>query len=594
MLHSLKRLAQDLPLKQKILSLLWFSLIPLSLAAMLGLSGVTQSHSEMLYRNIAAQLSYSAQTISGELQSIEMMSYMLYTHEDVQKALPVLRNPVDYVEWNAARRSLFTLLLEYHERFRDNHVSYVDLFCGDYMTSGNGSASRLTPDEVLEAARGAARQAEGAPVWFSAYSGEQGLFLCREIRRLKSAPYEALGEEIICIDISAMVRDATYFSGQYESADYLLLDGGDVIFHSSGLTDEQAVQIEKELERDYGVLRLDGHSRFAVRGGIPRSSWDYICIVSYEDIARQLVSVQIFYGAMLALCVLMIVWLASLVVAPLDRQFAALIDKMTAVGKNEWPEHRAEPDGTGRRDELGILHQRFDQMTEQLQSLIQANYVNELLKKEAQLKALENQINPHFLYNTLESINWRAKALGAEDISTMAQSLGSLLRATLSESGGLFTLRCELELVRSYMSIMMFRFEDRLTFHVDIPDELLDTLIPKLIIQPLVENAIRYGVEESTEACEIDIAGRREGETLYLTVSNSDSFFEENLLEKLRSRGAPSHGHGIALLNIEQRIRLTFGEEYGLTLYNQDERAVACIKLPVKGGAERAEGDDRG
>ena len=120
-----------------------------------------------------------------------------------------------------------------------------------------------------------------------------------------------------------------------------------------------------------------------------------------------------------------------------------------------------------RHDEIGELHQRFDQMANQVRDLIEKNYVSEILNKEAELKSLENQINPHFLYNTLESINWRAKAVGADEISIMVESLGALLRNTLSRKDHMIsTIKTEIDIVKDYMSIIQFRFEEMLQYSI--------------------------------------------------------------------------------------------------------------------------------
>ncbi len=585
-LRTMKRFFQNLKLRNKIFAILWLSLIPLSLTAMIGLTGITHSYREILYHNIASQLSRSAETISDQIQSIEMMSYMLAAHERVQQDMPLLEPGGDFTERSVALRDLFSLLMEYHTRFDGNHISYVSLFSGETSTSGNMPVALQTSHRVHDDVREQARRAGGSPVWVSSYSGKYGLFLSREILPAKGAGSDALGEEVVCIDIAGMVRDAVRFGGEYESTDYLLLDSEEVIFHSGGLSDLQASRVTQLLQQDYDELALDGRHYFAVRGAIPRSEWEYVCLVGFDAIHQQFRAVQYSYGLVVLLCIIMIVLFSSAAVGSLDNEIQALVSKMAAVGKNEWPDPDGAENYAERNDEIGQLHRRFDLMTEQLQYLIRTNYINELLKKEAQLSALENQINPHFLYNTLESINWRARAVGANDISTMAQSLGALLRVTLSESSEPFTLRRELELVRSYIAILAFRYEDRLTFSAEIPDELLELPFPKLTLQPLVENAISYGLEENTEGCEIRIDAQLDRNVAHIRVSNSGSSFEDDLLEKLRSRSAASHGHGIALLNIDRRLRLTYGEEYGLTLYNEDERAVARIDVPV--GEERS------
>ena len=216
------------------------------------------------------------------------------------------------------------------------------------------------------------------------------------------------------------------------------------------------------------------------------------------------------------------------------------------------------------------------------QYLVQNNYVNQILSRDAKLKALESQINPHFLYNTLETINWRAKALKDQQISSMVESLGTLLRATLSNKKPLVSLDYEIGLAGSYMTIQKIRFEDRLLFHVECPEELGKALILPLTIQPLLENAIRYGMEEMMDTCEISIRTRKEGTLLIVEVSNEGSVFEDSLLEKLQDGTKNAHGFGIGLVNIHQRIQMLFGESYGLSFKNQDEKAIAIITIPYK------------
>ncbi|HAN43935.1 MAG TPA: sensor histidine kinase, partial [Ruminococcaceae bacterium] len=193
---------------------------------------------------------------------------------------------------------------------------------------------------------------------------------------------------------------------------------------------------------------------------------------------------------------------------------------------------------------------------------------------------IETQINPHFLYNILESINWRAKAIGEKQISQMVESLGKLLRAALGKTDESFNLSKEIELVNSYMTIQQIRFEDQLHFQLDVPQSLLCASIPKLTIQPLVENAIHYSLEQNTEDCFIKIEVKLVDGDIIIDVKNTGSQFEDNLLEKLTQSQIKPHGFGIGLLNIHNRIQLTFGEAYGLEFFNENGNAVARVKIP--------------
>lgn len=207
--------------------------------------------------------------------------------------------------------------------------------------------------------------------------------------------------------------------------------------------------------------------------------------------------------------------------------------------------------------------------------------MNELLKKEAQIKALENQINPHFLYNTLDSIKWRAKAIGDSDISDMVEALGILLRTALRKKDEKdYHVGREMEIVESYILIQKFRYEERLVFENEIDKSWYDFLMPKMVLQPLIENAIFYGLELNVDECRIILTGEEKGGCLHFYVKNTESEFEENVLEKLENEEIRPHGNGVGLLNIDKRMKIQFGPEYGLRLYNEEEYAVAELVMP--------------
>ena len=140
----------------------------------------------------------------------------------------------------------------------------------------------------------------------------------------------------------------------------------------------------------------------------------------------------------------------------------------------------------------------------------------------------------------------------------------------------------EMDLARSYMTIQKIRFEDRLIFQTACDEALHSALILPLAIQPLLENAVRYGMEEMTDTCEIGLSVSRHDSLLIVEVSNEGSFFEEDLLGKLKDGTKTAHGFGIGLVNIHQRIQMFFGEEYGLSFKNQGEKAVAVIRVPYR------------
>ncbi len=289
--------------------------------------------------------------------------------------------------------------------------------------------------------------------------------------------------------------------------------------------------------------------------------------------------------------------LSFMLVNAIIRHFTVLIDKMKTFSLTQQKPAIAQTTYEKRQDEIGQLHRQFDAMADNITTLIQENYVQELLAKDAQLRALETQINPHFLYNVLDSIHWRAHTIGAIKIAEMVEALASLLRVALDRSKKVHTLREELDLVDGYVTIQQFRYEDRMQFVKILRAEHiiggnivgagifcphLHAGFPKMVIQPLVENAVRHGVEASLEDHNlITLSMEKSGDLLLIRVSNTGSQFEDDLLEKLRTNTIQPGGFGIGLLNIDKRIQFMFGNEYGLTLYNEDNLAVACIRMPL-------------
>lgn len=218
------------------------------------------------------------------------------------------------------------------------------------------------------------------------------------------------------------------------------------------------------------------------------------------------------------------------------------------------------------KDEAGQMHENFKKMMNQINFLIGENYKKQLLIKESEFKTLQAQVNPHFLYNTLESINWSAKIAGEKKISQMAESLGFVLRASINMKDMLISLNEEISIVDHYITIQSYRFEERLQFTKNIADAHLTTLIPKFIIQPLVENAIRYGLQEMIGVCKIHVSVSETEETVIICVADNGPGIETEYLEKIISGNYQPKGTGIGLRNINERIKLLFGEKYGLKI----------------------------
>lgn len=256
------------------------------------------------------------------------------------------------------------------------------------------------------------------------------------------------------------------------------------------------------------------------------------------------------------------------------------------------------------QNEIGSLSRSFNYMIEEIQRLVkkqeqsiedlivERNHVAEIQKQKrhAELKALQAQINPHFLYNTLNTITWQAADQGIQDVSRMANSLGKFFRLSLSKGAEVISLSDEIEHVRCYLSIQQIRYQDKLRYRIDVAEHLPACRVLKLILQPLVENAIYHGIKEKEGVGEIVITAfagiQDEHEVLFLCVYDNGVGIPKEQLdlmnEKLR-QGIRNTQDGYGIYNVNERIGLYYGASYGLSYESQ---AGACTKaiitIPMK------------
>ncbi|MGO9411553.1 MAG: sensor histidine kinase [Spirochaetia bacterium] len=220
-------------------------------------------------------------------------------------------------------------------------------------------------------------------------------------------------------------------------------------------------------------------------------------------------------------------------------------------------------------DEIGHLGKSFNTMIEEIQKLIDLVYREQQSKREAELKTLQEQIKPHFLYNTLDTIHWMAQARGANDIVQIVSALTSLFRIALSKGKEMISLSDELEHVRSYLIIQKLRYEDKFDYSLCVQDDVLPYMVLKLTLQPLVENAIYHGIKERRGHGIIRVDALRRDQTLVLRVCDdgvgmSDEKLTEvrTLLSKAPAESSQKTGYGIS--NVNERIQLSFGKSFGL------------------------------
>lgn len=584
----------DLPIYKKLLLIIGILTFTMSCFSLIAIGLTSHSNQRLLYSSISSLMSSSSTEISDQLTDTVELTQSMLSNMNLQNMLAELKETEEESKnlspYTNLYQELSTLVYDYYYTYPSKNISYIAVTNGSFTLSTYNKGNRLNSD-IIENIILQADKAQGSPVLITDYAKEYGIFLGRTVRRIDSLQLDSLGTIIVNLDIQSLLQDATENISLSENAAYVLSEADSTVpFYVS--EDLSLDDFRFPGSENYAVCSIDGKEYFTVRGQISGYDWNYLCLIGYNSILSSLSTTKILCIVMILCSALIFFLLARKIVRTLTRDLNLLTDKMIAFGKDDSVLPQNKYDYTLRKDEIGTLHNQFDTMAKKIQTLINENYKNELLRKDMMLKNLQNQINPHFLYNTLESINWRAKASGEKEISQMVEALGSLLRTSLSPHPDTSTLKNELQIVRNYITIQKIRFEDRLHYSENIDSAILDCEIPLLIVQPLVENAIRYGLEVNIDACTIMVNVFSANGKITIQVINDGSQFEEDTLEKLISHQMIPHGFGIGILNIQKRIHMIYGKQYGIRLKNIDEEhAMSEIILPM-GNVQEGERHD--
>jgi len=298
------------------------------------------------------------------------------------------------------------------------------------------------------------------------------------------------------------------------------------------------------------------------------NGWTTVVIQRKELLLEDIKRIRLLTIATTLVCflfgVIMAGWLSSTVVKPIGK----LLISMKALQKGDFTQQVP----VRGKDELAQLGRGYNIMVQRIKELIDDVYQSKIRLREAELKTLQAQVNPHFLYNTLNTICWTAQKRGQHDLADMVYSLSQVFRLSLSDGRDLIPLRDELELVRNYLSIQQARFQPRFAFELDVPPSLFEVPVPKLSIQPLVENAVIHGIEPLGGNGFVQVRAYSDRSGVHLEVQDNGAGIPADklaaLLNALQSSGPKGRGPapegqriGWALLNIQERLSLKYGEK---------------------------------
>lgn len=365
---------------------------------------------------------------------------------------------------------------------------------------------------------------------------------------------------------------------------YLMDSNGEIIYHPkqkliyTNLYEENnlaAVNYEDGSRQE----EFQGEKRLITVKTISYTGWKIVSVVPMSSFNMGLSGTRQFAILFVSLAMLMIMVLNQLVSARIAKPLQKLNESV-----KEWEAGNMNPDiYVGGSLEVEHLGKTLRSTVEQLQQLMHDILVEQEEKRKSELDALQSQINPHFLYNTLDSIVWMIEGERYEDAVFMITQLASLFRISLSRGKTIISVEDEIKHAKNYMNIQKIRYKNIFRIDFRIEEDILNCCTVKLVIQPLLENAIYYGVECMDGDGEIEVVGYRRERDVYIEVRDNGLGMPKDTVDALLTENnrVRKKGSGVGLINVHNRIRLRFGKPYGLEIESQpDEGTTVRIHLP--------------
>ena len=376
----------------------------------------------------------------------------------------------------------------------------------------------------------------------------------------------------------------SHYRNQKSAYCYLLDSQKNLIYHpfdkeiASGLYQEKTVESALNC-KNYRIEKSDGQQWIIEGQQIGYTGWNMVVVNSMASLVKESHNIHYLIWFILLLIGVILIFLDTLVFHNFTSPVYRLLQIMETFGKGNY-NVRAQEEGIGELKNVSIY---FNIMADKLQEQMEEIRRNEREKQKMEKKLLQSQINPHFLYNTLDSIIWMIRSEEYDGAGEMVSLLAKFFRTSLSQGKDMIPLEKELEHATSYLAIQNIRFKDKFEFHVDADQELLKYFCPKLSIQPLLENAIYHGMEGMYEDGEIEIRVYEKDGDIKIDVSDNGPGMTQEKIDYIMHNKVVSsrRGSGIGVCNVNERIQLIYGKKYGITLSSElDEGTIATITIP--------------
>ena len=362
---------------------------------------------------------------------------------------------------------------------------------------------------------------------------------------------------------------------------------GNIVYHPKqqlmygGLKTENIDAI-MECREDSLIIDEGGDSKLYTMSKSKRTGWTVVGAVYTSELLKNNEQAQMWYLLVASILLLAVIGISGIISREITKPIRSLRDSMRKVQNGQFDTHVE----VITENEIGSLGRSFNLMTSEIRALMEQNVYEQKQKRKSELKALQAQINPHFLYNTLDSIIWMSEAGENDEVVEMTSALARLLRQSISNDKEEVELEKEIEYVKNYLTIQKMRYKDKLEFFIYVDPRVAHVPIIKLVLQPLVENAIYHGIKYKETKGNLKIYAKPVDGRVEIVVADDGIGMDEDVMEHIFDEHRKEQKrNGVGVPNVQKRLQLQYGSEYGIRYESvKGAGTKAVITIPVDGG----------
>lgn len=512
-------------------------------------------------------MNQKVQLVDTYLDKLRMETEIFMFDSNVQKKLKVPKNTLDDTKLDEmetdVRRDMYSMIINYDVNVESISVKTINddyyVWKMDSRLIHGDFTGRINQHEDI------ARELDGGML-FTYEKLQKGLVTLTRLIKDPVADDE-LGTLMIDFNLGFLDNLSSSASWDRGAEPTLVIVNteGSIVFNSSPFDKEIIEAVTPGTEK----LKVSG-SNFRIRHtSSGTNDWEVFLVINESKLYRNIYRLTFLQVGLVLFSIILVVLVIFGVSLTISRQFERFQKK---ISRTSDPKQHALI-RVDSNDEFRDLAEIYNEMMGRIDNLIDTVYSKELLLKSAEIKAFQAQINPHFLYNTLDCINGLVEMNRPDDIKKTVTALASIMRMSI-KGAEILTVRENLSYTEQYMYIEKIRYGDKLLFLSEIPESMMDYYMPKLIIQPLLENSIVHGISELLGKGMIGLFGREEEDAITFTVKDNGKGIPQNVIDLIESRQSSQEAEeqfsreSIGLQNIQSRIQLMYGKEYGLTIKN--------------------------